>query len=106
MKAYKVTRNLKVVEVDCPNGMEFPKLDADGDKIYENTHFATKMEALEKVISKCDIWISNLARDIESLKQDIKDNQDILTEYAIARNRLIEEWEQERSHHESQSLIH
>lgn len=41
MKAYKISRNLEVVGVDCPEGMEFPKLDADGEKIYENTHFAT-----------------------------------------------------------------
>jgi len=79
MKAYKINRNLEVVEVECPEGMEFLKLDADGDKIYEKTHYATKAEAREKAVGDCNRWISSLARHIEGL----------------ARNRLTDELEGE-----------
>lgn len=36
------------VEVECPDGL-YPHHDADGVKIFENTHFATRDECLERL---------------------------------------------------------
>lgn len=42
------------VEVECPDGL-YPHHDADGEKIFENTHFATRDECLERL--RCDAAI-------------------------------------------------
>ncbi len=36
------------VEVECPDGL-YPHHDADGEKIFENTHFVTRAECLERL---------------------------------------------------------
>jgi hypothetical protein len=41
-------KQLKPVEVQCPDGL-YPASDSDGEKIYENTHFKTRAECLERL---------------------------------------------------------
>lgn len=92
MIAYKV-KDLKVVEVECPNGMKYPELDSDGDKIFENSHFSTKEEAYAKAIEDCNTGISWAAREIKSLWRKIRERQDKMTEYAVAKNALLQKQE-------------
>lgn len=39
---------MRPVEVKCPDGL-FPHHDADGEKIFENTHFKTHAECLKRL---------------------------------------------------------
>ena len=62
--AYKI-KDLKVIKVECPEGIDWPKLDSDGDTIFINSHFATKEEAYAAAIKNCDCGISLAASFIE-----------------------------------------
>jgi len=92
MIAYKVKNN-KVVAVKCEK-MEYPLFDAEDERIYINTHFATREEAYKRAISVCDAEISLAARKIKQLRNDIKELETKLADSAIARINLLIEFKE------------
>jgi hypothetical protein len=45
-------------EVRCVTGGPWPAKDSEGDICFDNTHFSTHREALEKLRAECDAWLS------------------------------------------------
>lgn len=55
-KVYKV--DTSKLEVRCVSGGPWPEVDSEGNTCFDNTHFGTIGEALEKLRAECDAWLS------------------------------------------------
>lgn len=87
--AYKVKNN-QVTEVTCEK-MSYPHYDSDDDKIYINTHFATKEEAYQKAIEEREAGISHLTRAIKHFRSQVAEHEKRLADECIDLDRLREE---------------
>lgn len=54
---------MKPIEVECPHGL-FPHDDADGVKIYENTHFKTRAECIASLRKDAEISVKWAGEDV------------------------------------------
>jgi len=64
------TEQWKAVQVQCPQGL-YPHQDADGQKIYENTHFTTPEKAWERLERESMAWLSLRTDDVARLEQKL-----------------------------------
>ena len=67
---YADSENWEVEEVECPNGLH-PADDAKGRTIYSNTHYATRVEAVDNLRRESEAWISMAARRIQRAKDEM-----------------------------------
>lgn len=69
-KMYRAdTTKWEVVEVECPNGTDYPNDDADGHRIYENTHFKTAQEALGQLRSEATAGVRLAGAEVDTQQQ-------------------------------------
>ncbi len=61
-------KQMKPVEVQCPDGL-YPALDADGEKIWENTHFKTRAECMECLREGARIGIRWAGEDVADARK-------------------------------------
>lgn len=59
------------IEVECPHGL-YPHEDADGMKIYANTHFKTKAEAMDKLLGEAEAWVCISDRDLSQARKNLQ----------------------------------
>ena len=57
--------------VDCPNG-GYPATDAEGNKIWENSHFATKEDAWNHLETSAAAGVENTGSTIESARHNMR----------------------------------
>jgi hypothetical protein len=70
--------------VECPDGIEWPEKDADGETIYDNTHFADHARAVAKLHSNAKASIS-LDRDaIARAEKEIRRLKDVIVAASAA----------------------
>ena len=85
------TTLLTVVRVECPDGTKYPADDADGETIYDNTHFPTESEAWRRLMSEAQAGVSLAGSRVKDARSRLLDaNQyaaDQAVEYATARDR-------------------
>lgn len=48
----------------------YPHLDEDGDKIFENTHFATEEAAWAHLEAEASAWVRDTAKRLETIRQN------------------------------------
>lgn len=60
------------VEVACPDGL-FPAHDADGEKIFENTHFKTRAECLTRLKGDAEIGVRWAGEDVARCRKALAD---------------------------------
>lgn len=82
---------LKPVLVDCPRG-GWPNDDADGHKIFDNTHFATEVAAWDKLIAESSAGVSLAGSRVEECRQKL-DHANVLAAQAAV------EFARVREHH-------
>lgn len=80
----------KIVEVEVDK-LQFPYLDSEGDMVYENTHFATKEEARNVAINRCNDMIRFLNDQIKHREKSIADIKKTISKYEKTRNLLMQE---------------
>jgi hypothetical protein len=56
-------KQMMPVNVLCPDGL-FPANDADGEKIFENTHFKTRAECLARLRGDAEIGVRWAGEDV------------------------------------------
>lgn len=72
------------VECDKPG---FPHFDADGEMMFDNTHFATEEEAWEALVQDREAGLSLSARELRRLQAKVRE---ITDETAEAGAQLVE----------------
>ena len=73
-----------VVEVECPNGL-FPHHDADGKRIFDNTHFRTREEALVKLLAEADAFVSLSVDRLRRAEREVADAKEKVVTATLAR---------------------
>jgi hypothetical protein len=61
-------KQMKPVEVQCPDGL-YPASDSDGEKIWENTHFKTRAECLERLRGDAAIGVRWAGEDVAEMRK-------------------------------------
>lgn len=64
------TNNWDVVEVQ---GEPWPGRDCHGNRCYDNTHFKTRQEAVDKLMSESNAWMILCGRDLARKERDLAD---------------------------------
>jgi hypothetical protein len=59
--------NAAVRAVECPKP-SYPNQDADGDKIFENTHFKREEDAWRHLEEESVAWVRSAARELADLR--------------------------------------
>jgi hypothetical protein len=59
--------NAIVRAVECPKP-SYPNKDADGDKIFENTHFKREEDAWKHLEDEASAWVRSTARELADLR--------------------------------------
>lgn len=65
----------KVVEVECPDGTDFPNVDAHGVEISDQTHFRTEREAWANLESEAGAWIVMRANRLTEAQEEVVKRQ-------------------------------
>jgi hypothetical protein len=72
MKAYKRKGDTPhPIEVDVEH-LRYPEKDSEGDTIYENTHFATKVECWESIRQNTVAWVSLAGSRVAQAKAGLR----------------------------------
>jgi len=78
--------------VDCPDGL-YPESDADGVKIFENTHFVTREEAMknieENLLARVVFWgrtVTRREKELEETRKDAADAAAALAKFLDAKD--------------------
>lgn len=83
------TKQLRAVRVACPNGL-YPAKDADGEKIFVNTHYSTESEAWNHLRVHTEISVRWAAEAIEKAQRDLSAAQVRAGEAAIEFAKVME----------------
>ena len=67
----KDAQEFVVVEVECPNG-RFPERDADGETVYDNTHFDTRAQAVRACHDSATAQCRYIALSIRSARDHLQ----------------------------------
>lgn len=88
------TNTVKAVECEKPS---YPHTDADGDTIYENSHFKTEAEAWKVLEENAAAWVRSTAQDLErtrkheaQLTRDLADRALALTQVQERRQAFMQ----------------
>jgi len=65
------TDTAHVEEVDCPNG-RFPARDANGEIVYDNSHFDTRDQALAYAEREAAAWITLAAHEVKQAREALR----------------------------------
>lgn len=65
-------KQMMPVQVACPDGL-FPAHDADGEKIFENTHFKTRAECLARLKGDAEIGVRWAGEDVARCRKALAD---------------------------------
>ncbi len=79
---------------------EWPNKDADGDQIFENTHFTDEAEAWKKHELEHLSWVQLTARDFRETQQTLQQRQAKCAEAALLYADVLDakkEWEGSRA---------
>ena len=77
----------------CPNGAKYPEHDAEGETIYENSHYSTEREAWASSFKNRHIGISWAARDVVDAEKALNTAKDKCVEATRQLNSLIKAFE-------------
>jgi hypothetical protein len=78
----------KPILVNCPNGL-WPNKDADGKEIYENTHFATREEAMASLWANVEAFISLSVSHVEYCQKELAEAKERVVQAALARSKVM-----------------
>ncbi len=65
-------KQMQPVEVACPDGL-FPNNDADGEKIFENTHFKTREECLARLRDDAAIGVRWAGEEVTRCRRNLEE---------------------------------
>ena len=68
------TDRLDAILVECPDGL-YPNNDAEGYKIFENTHFETESEAWKKLLAETEAGVSLAGSRMIEVEKYLRDAQ-------------------------------
>ena len=68
----EATATASLIEVECPNG-RWPAVDADGETVFDNSHFNTREEAFAHRLRDAECMILFNARNVADLRQRMRD---------------------------------
>ena len=82
------------------SGEGYPHNDADGIKIFDNSHFATPQEAWDSLLRKVNLRVEVAGRDVEYAKEKLRDDEIKAGEAAsafAAVNQNYRDWQRENA---------
>lgn len=80
--AFKVRKN-DIVRVRCPKGLVHGQQDAQGDVIYENSHYATYEEAQRKLVSNVKYLLEVRVENVKDRKEELRKAEQMLLDHAV-----------------------
>ncbi|MBI4672421.1 MAG: hypothetical protein HY741_12255 [Chloroflexi bacterium] len=78
---------LTPVKVECPDGL-YPHNDADGEKIFNNTHFETEEEAWAQLRGNVLAWVEMAGAQITQAEFELQKRKDDAANAAKAYDAL------------------
>ena len=79
----------KAVEVECPDGL-WPNSDADGETIFENTHFETQAEAEKHLRAEAKAGLKNTAARLDDARIAVTELEKRVGDWAIIWHTLTD----------------
>lgn len=70
----EATATASLIEVECPNG-RWPAVDADGETVFDNSHFNTREEAFAHRLHDAECVARFRAGQINELRQRLRDGE-------------------------------
>ena len=64
----------KPVEVECPDGL-WPNDDADGERIFENSHFETRSECVDRMKAEAEAGVRLAGSRVELARQSLQNEE-------------------------------
>lgn len=79
----------RVYEVECPNG-RYPAMDADGRRVFDNTHFDTQAEAVASVVGEATARVKNHGFAVASMRQHLLKAESCAASAAVVLARVLD----------------
>ena len=92
MIVYKVGKT-KPIAVECEN-FGYPNVDADGETMYENSHFKTEDEAWQAVLSLSNAFIETDTRNVKEKRKMLTEAEQQLVNSAIRLSDTRKNWQE------------